>query len=301
MTGLPDHAAERSAAHDASPLGPPVIDVDALRALAASGVPFVVADVRWYLDGRDGRAAYEAGHLPGAVFVDLEADLSRHDLPATEGRHPLPTPDAFATAMDALGITDDTVVVGCDDAGGITSGRLVVMLRMLGRKAAVLDGGVAAWDGPLETGPSPVVTVHPGAFTPRAWPSERLAGPDDATSGSGDTGVTIDARSAERFTGAVTQIDPRPGHVPGATSAPWDAVLDPVSKRFRSAEDLRGYFAGLGVTDDTETVAYCGSGVSACMNVLAMERAGLPAPRLYVASFSGWSADGDRAVETDAG
>ena len=105
----------------------------------------VLVDVRWYLDGRDGRVAYEAGHLPGAIWIDLERDLSRHDLPASEGRHPLPTPTAFAVAMSALGIGDDTVVVAYDDTGGVTAGRLVVMLRMLGRSAALLDGGLGAW------------------------------------------------------------------------------------------------------------------------------------------------------------
>lgn len=120
----------------------PVVSADSVRQL---GDDAILVDVRWYLDGRDGRAAYEAGHVPGAIWLDLERDLSRHDLPASEGRHPLPTPAAFAAAMSAHGIGDNSVVVAYDDTGGVTAGRLVVMLRMLGRSAALLDGGLGAW------------------------------------------------------------------------------------------------------------------------------------------------------------
>lgn len=270
---------------------PPVVDA----AFLDSHPDAVRADVRWYLDGRDGHAAYLAGHLPGAVWVDLEAALARHDLSPSEGRHPLPTPEAFAASMSALGIGDDTVVVAYDDGGGMTSGRLVTMLRMLGRDAAVLDGGLTVWvaDGrPVADGPA--LQPAAGSFTPMPWPADRLATADDAVGHAAAGGAVIDARAAERFTGEVTQIDPRPGHVPGARNAPWAAVLD-ADGRFKSAEALREHFAALGADDDT--VAYCGSGVSACMNVLAMERAGLTPPRLYVASWSGWSSDPDRPAE----
>lgn len=127
----------------------------------------VVVDVRWYLDGTDGRAAYQAGHLPGAVWADLDTQLAAHDRPATEGRHPFPSAQAFAAAMGALGIGDDTVVVAYDDSGGLTAGRLVVMLRMIGHDAALLDGGLAAWTAagnPVESGPGR--TPEPAAFTP---------------------------------------------------------------------------------------------------------------------------------------
>ena len=260
----------------------------------------VIADVRWYLDGRDARAVYEAGHVAGAVFVDLEHDLAGHGLDPTEGRHPLPTPDAFARSLGALGIGDDATVVAYDDTGGMTAGRLVVMLRMIGRDAALADGGLAAYAGSLETGPGPTPDAVVATAVP--WPSDRLADAEQtAAVGAADDGRVIDARSAERFTGEVTAIDPRPGHIPGATSAPWSAVLDPATGRFRSAHDLFEHFRSLGVDEQTDVVASCGSGVSACANVLAMERAGLPAPRLYVASFSGWGADPERATETGAG
>lgn len=283
----------------------PVVDAAEVAALREAGLHVVVADVRWYLDGRDGRAAYETGHLPGAVFVDLDAHLARHDRPATEGRHPFPTPHDFAASMTLLGIGDDTVVIGYDDTGGMTAGRLVVMLRMLGRDAAVLDGGLAAWTGPLETGPGTPTADEDTAvpesptFTAQPWPHDRLASVDEVVRAPGDAGVSIDARSAERFSGQVTQIDPRPGHIPGGRNAPWDAVLDTSTRRFLPPGELAEHYAGLGIAPDTDVIASCGSGVSACMNILAMERAGLPPARLYVASFSGWSADPSHPVVTD--
>jgi thiosulfate/3-mercaptopyruvate sulfurtransferase len=275
----------------------PVIDADTL-AVLADDREVVIADVRWYLDGRDGRAAYEAAHLPGAVWVDLEAALSRRDLPATEGRHPFPTPEVFAAAMGALGIGDDTVVVAYDDSGGITAGRLVVMLRMLGRDAGLLNGGLGAWvaDGrPVAQGPARVPA--PAHFTVVDWPAERFATADETVALAATGAPVLDARPRERFTGEVVAIDPRPGHIPGARSAPWTAVLGPDSCLLPTT-DLLAHYARLGAAEPgAAPIAYCGSGVSACMNVLAMEHAGLTPPRLYVASFSGWSADPDRPVE----
>jgi thiosulfate/3-mercaptopyruvate sulfurtransferase len=273
----------------------PVVDASFLAAQPEA----VVADVRWYLDGRDGLAAFQQAHLPGAIWVDLETALAAHDLPVSAGRHPFPTPAAFAQAMGALGIGDDTVVVAYDDGGGMTAGRLVTMLRMLGRDAAVLDGGLTAWaaDGhPVEAGPATSLT--PREFTSAPWPAHRLATADETLAHASSGGAVIDARAAERFTGEVALIDPRPGHIPGARSAPWASVLGP-DGRFRSPQELRDHFAALSA-DQGDTVAYCGSGVSACMNALAMELAGLTPPRLYVASWSGWSSDPDRPAELGA-
>jgi len=273
---------------------PPVVGADHLD----QHPEVVVADVRWYLDGRDGHAAFAEAHLPGAVWVDLDRQLAAHGLAATEGRHPLPSPEDFAASMGALGIGDHSVVVAYDDTGGLTAGRLVTMLRWLGRDAAVLDGGLAAWvaDGrPVATGPSP--TPVPAVFTPSPWPSDRLIAADELPSLMASGGVVLDARAAERFRGELALVDPRPGHVPGARNAPWSAVLG-ADGRFRSPDELRTHYAALGVTGDhVPAAAYCGSGVSACMNLVAMELAGLPTPRLYVASWSGWSADPDRPTE----
>ena len=262
-------------------------------ASGADGAPMVLADVRWYLDGRDGRAAYETGHLPGAVWVDLDRDLAAHGLPATEGRHPLPAPDAFAAAMGALGIGDDTLVVAYDDTGGLTAGRLVVMLRMLGRPAAMLNGGLRAWTGPVETG---WVQPSTASFTATPWPADRLVDADTTAAAAAGGTAVIDARPYERFTGEVAMIDPRPGHIPGARSAPWSAVLD-TDGRLLPVDRLRAHYAALGVSDQPQqghTIAYCGSGVSACMNAVALEHAGFTPPRLFVASWSGWSADPNR-------
>jgi thiosulfate/3-mercaptopyruvate sulfurtransferase len=275
---------------------PPIVSIDEL----ADHPDAVIADVRWYLDGTDARAVYENGHLPGAIFIDLEHDLTTSAKGPTAGRHPLPDPDAFAAAMSSHGIGDDSVVIAYDDTGGMTAGRLVVMLRMLGRNAAVLDGGISQWSGELMIGPG--VIPEQLDFTPCAWPLDRLASEDEveAVAESGH-GLLLDARATERFTGEVTQIDPRPGHVPSAASAPWSANIDPQTRRFRPAAEIRARFNDLGVSQSDNVITYCGSGVSACANILAMEHAGLPPARLYVASFSGWSADPDRPVELGPG
>jgi thiosulfate/3-mercaptopyruvate sulfurtransferase len=271
---------------------PPIVDVDWLH---DHWRDVVVADVRWYLDGRSGVTAYEEGHLPGAVFVDVDTDLSTPGEP-TDGRHPLPSADAFAAALGRLGIGADDVVVAYDDSGGGTAGRLVWMLRVLGQPAALLDGGLAAWDGPLETGPG--AARQATAVPARPWPAERIAGTDDVVAATvTGSAVVVDARSAERFAGAVVVADPRPGHVPGARSAPWAANLDE-NCRFRPAGELRERYARLGIAEATPVIAYCGSGVSACADLLALESIGVHATRLYPPSWSGWSADPDRPSAT---
>ena len=274
----------------------PVVAPEAVAGLDATHL--VLADVRWYLDGRDGRAAFEETHIAGAVWVDLDHALAAHGLPATEGRHPFPSPRAFAADMGALGIGDDTTVIAYDDTGGLTAGRLVVMLRMLGRQAAVLNGGVTAWGAAgLATESGPAAKPTPQKFTETPWPADRLATADEALATAAEGGVVIDARPLPRFTGEQALIDPRPGHIPGARSAPWSAALDE-DGQLKSIDELTAHYAALGVTDPgTPSVAYCGSGVSACMNIVAMEYAGLTPPRLYVASWSGWSADPDRPAE----
>ena len=276
---------------------PPIVDEAWVRAARAAGreAAPVLADVRRYFDGRDGRAAFEERHIAGAVWVDLERDLADLEQPTSAGRHPLPGPEAFARSMSALGIGDDTTVVAYDDTGGMTAGRMVVMLRALGRRAALLDGGLAGWSGPTESGPAP--TPAPGSFTPRPWPARLLVGADEIGRAAAGGGVVLDARSAERFRGQPSALDARPGHIPGARSAPWNAVLDPATGRFRAPDELVRHYRALGVESADDVVAYCGSGVSACANLLAMERAGLGQGRLYVPSWSGWSSDPDRPGE----
>jgi len=259
--------------------------------VAAHREEVVLADVRWYLDGRPGRAAYDEGHVPGAVYVELDDWLAAPASPAA-GRHPLPEPEVFARGMGSLGIGDDSTVVAYDDAGGVTAARLVWMLRATGHAAALLDGGLAAWDGPLETA-APALT--PARFTARPWPAERLATIDDAAD---PRNVVLDARQRERYLGeGPDPVDPRAGHIPGARSLPTREHLD-ASGRLLPAAELRERFAAAGVEDPARVVSYCGSGVNACHSLIAMEHAGLGAGRLYPGSWSQWSHDRSRPVET---
>lgn len=273
---------------------PPIVGVEWLTARRDAGEPVVVADVRSYLDGRVGHDAYLAGHLPGAVFVDLDTVLAA---PATaeHGRHPLPDPEVFAAGLAAVGIGPTTPVVAYDDLGGMIAGRLVWTLRILGSPAALLDGGLDAWDGPLETGPAdpaPEEVEHPA----RPWPTDRLATIDEvAALAAADDGVVVDSRAVPRYRGETEPIDPRAGHVPGATNRPFADNLGP-DGRFLPAEELAAAFADLGA--DPDSVFYCGSGVSACHNLLALEAAGLGRARLFVGSWSQWSNDPDRPAAT---
>lgn len=265
----------------------PVIDWEWLQAHRDE---VALVDVRWYLDGRSGRAAYEEGHLPRAVFVDLEHQLSGPPGPGT-GRHPFPDAASFASAMSSLGIGDETPVVAYDDQGGVVAGRLVWMLRAIDHEAALLDGGLSCYDGPLDRD-DPVVVQ--GSFTVHPWPTERLAGIDDATD---PTNTVIDARSRDRYRGGEDPIDARAGHIPGALSVPCRENLGS-DGRFLPAEALRVRFEEAGITPDTPVVAYCGSGVSACHNLLAIELAGLGRGRLYPGSWSHYSQELSRPVAT---
>jgi thiosulfate/3-mercaptopyruvate sulfurtransferase len=254
-----------------STLAGPVV---AAEAVARDPDAHRIVDVRWYLDGRSGREAYLAGHIPGAVFCDLDAALAGRGEP-TAGRHPLPTPRAFAAALGSLGIGTDDTVVAYDDTGGGTAGRLVWMLRAIGQNAAILDGGLGAWSGPLsssETAPLPVTRADLADL--------------DSLEGSA---VVLDARAPERYTGAVEPVDRRAGHIPGASNLPWTTLLSSDGK-LAPSETVRADFAKAGVTSAKDLVASCGSGVTACMLLIAAEYAGLGVGRLFVPSFSGWSA-----------
>jgi len=250
----------------------------------------VVADVRHYLDGRSGRAAYDAGHLPGAVFVDMDAVLAAPASPA-EGRHPLPEPERFAAGIAELGIGDGDMVIAYDDAGGVMAARLVWMLRALGHDAALLDGGLLAYDGPLEAGTPPRAASN---FTARPWPQERLASIDDAADAAN---VVIDARQRERFRGDEEPLDPRAGHIPGAHSVPARENVG-ADGRFLPPEQLRAKLSEAGVVPGAPVISYCGSGVTACHNLLAIEHAGLGEGRLYPGSWSQWSHDPSRPAAT---
>lgn len=249
----------------------------------------VVVDCRWSLDGSEGYEQYLEGHLPGAVFVDLDAELAAPPSPEG-GRHPLPEPDAFAQAMSRVGIGDRTPVVAYDTMGGAIAARLVWMLRVLDHPAAVLDGGLAAWGGDQEPGE---VTPEPATFTPRPWPLPAIATADQVAAATSTEGLVIDARAAERYRGESEPVDARPGHVPGAVNLPFADNLAP-GGALRPDTALRDRFVEAGVSPDRDTIVYCGSGVTACHDVLAIELAGLGRPRLFVGSWSAWASDPDR-------
>ncbi len=256
----------------------------------------VVCDVRWYLaDPEQGKREYRLAHLEGARFVDLDSHLSAEEGP---GRHPLPTVAAFARTLGRLGIGPDDTVVAYDGSGGAIAARLWWMLDSIGHRSAfVLDGGYSAWEEaglPL----TPDVPFYPQVRYPP--PAEEWTGVVDVEQVQSLVGqkVILDARSEDRYRGENETIDPRPGHIPTARSAFFGKNLGS-GGRFLSPASLRRRFRQLGVEETDPPIAYCGSGVTACHNILAMRMAGLPAV-LYEGSWSDWSAQPDRQVVTGA-
>ena len=237
-----------------------------------------VIDFRWYLKGRSGRDEYLRGHIPGAVFVDLEA------VTGTEGggRHPLPTPERLELEMRRAGVSSSTRVVVYDDAGASVAARLWFLLGYFGHGAqAVLDGGIGAWGGPLETA---VPRVERGDFSATAADETRILHFESVRDLRGVP--LIDARAGERYRGETEPIDPKAGHVPGALNAPYTENVG-AGGRMKSPDELRRRYAELGA--EQGAVFYCGSGVNASQHLLAMEVAGLPNARLYAGSWSDWS------------
>lgn len=255
--------------------------------LARLGDPALrLCDVRWWLaDPLKGRRDYAAAHLPGAVFVDVDTDLVA---PTGPGRHPLPSPAAFAARMAALGIGDEHDVVVYDDAGATIAARLWWMLDDLGHPSVrVLDGGIAAWTtagGPLT---DVVPAFQPGRLTLRGEWSHTLDREAMAARLRAGDITLIDARAPERYRGEIEPVDPVAGHIPGAINRPTAGNLGP-DGRFLDPEVLRARFDGLGNAVATS----CGSGVTACHHALAMRVAGLPDPLLYPGSYSDWSTAG---------
>ena len=274
---------------------PPIVTVDWLRdQLEVDAGAVVVCEVGSTMAGGDPEASHLDGHLPGARFVSLDTVLA--DPPGgTAGRHPLPTAEEFARRLADAGVDEISTVVAYDrGAGGGLAGRLVWMLRVIGQPAALLDGGLAAWDDPLETG---AVAVAPVRRVVRSWPPRAIADADAVAAHVRAGGVVIDSRDPARYAGAVEPIDPVAGHIPGAINLPYTDNLDEHG-RFRPDAELIDRFAG--ATGDDHPIVYCGSGVTACQNALAMEAVGLGMPRLYVGSWSGWTADPDRPVAIGA-
>ena len=268
-----------------------LIQAPELRALLDTGPPVLVMDCSFDLTKPDaGRQQFEAAHVPGAVYVHLDTDLSDKTRPASEGRHPLPSPAVFAARMAALGVGHHTQVVVMDRQGINFCGRLWWMLRWCGHEAvAVLDGGLQAWmaaGGALQGGPA--AARAPGDFSARPPLTTALDTAAVATRlRQGDLTV-IDARAAPRFRGEVEPLDPVAGHIPGALNRPFTENLQ-ADGRFKPAGVLRAEFERLlGGRDAAQVVHQCGSGVSAVPNLLAMEVAGLGRAALYPGSWSAW-------------
>jgi len=237
-----------------------------------------VIDFRWYLLGRTGSAEYARGHIPGAVFVDLE------DVTGKEGggRHPMPSAEQFERAMRKAGVSRLTKVVIYDDAGAAVAARLWFLLGYFGhRNQAVLDGGIGAWGSPLETMPA---LVEAGDFIAEQPDTGRVLSHEEVARIGGVP--VIDGRAGERYRGEKEPVDPKAGHIPGALSAPVTENVG-ADGTFKSPEELRRRYEELGAQKGA--VFYCGSGVNASQHLLAMAIAGLPGARLYAGSWSDWS------------
>lgn len=282
----------------------PLVSCAELADALSGAEPPVLLDVRWRLNGPPGREEYEEGHLPGAVFLDLDADLAAP--PGVGGRHPLPDPADLQRVLRAAGVRDGAPVVAYDADNGSIAARVWWLLRWAGHdRVRVLDGGYAAWTAEGREVTRAVPVPEPGDITVR--PGHMPVVDADGAAVLARTGLLLDARAPERYRGDVEPIDPRAGHVPGALNAPFAAHTGP-DGRWRAREELAGHFAALGVgrSDAGEPGkpigAYCGSGVTATSVLLALEVAGIatadsPAT-LYAGSWSNWSANPAREIAT---
>ncbi|GAA3530057.1 sulfurtransferase [Amycolatopsis ultiminotia] len=272
----------------------PLISPTGLAAFPADRRP-VVLDVRWRLGGPPGAESYREGHLPGAVFVDLDTALAAP--PGEGGRHPLPEPADLQRALRDAGVRAGWPVVVYDDADGSVAARAWWLLRWAGHaEVAVLDGGYAAWQAEDRPVTAEVPSPEPGDIEVRPGGMPVLTAEDAAA--LAHDGVLFDARAHQRYTGETEPVDPRAGHIPGAVNAPSSGHVG-ADGRWRSPVELAERFAELGLDADTPAGAYCGSGVTASSVVLALEVAGHPKPAaLYAGSWSHWSRDPHRPAAT---
>ena len=252
-----------------------------------------LVDVRWSLGGPPGREEYECGHIPCAVFVDLDSQLAA--APGAGGRHPMPDASAFTAAMRTAGVSDRHTVLVYDAATSMAAARAWWLLRYFGHAdVRVIDGGLKAWIDAGHPVSTAVASARRGDFTARPGSMPLLDA--DAALGLASSGVLLDARAPERFRGEIEPIDPVAGHIPGARNLPA-TKLNESSGRFREIGALRAAFEAAGVRDGLELGAYCGSGVAAAQEVLALELAGYRAA-LYVGSWSDWITDPARPIAT---
>jgi thiosulfate/3-mercaptopyruvate sulfurtransferase len=253
--------------------------------------PVRLVDARWKLGAPEaGRALFEQAHIPGAVYLDMDQDLA--DPPGVGGRHPLPSVERFEQAMSRAGIDSQTLVVAYDD-GGAGAARLWWLLRHFGHpNVAILDGGFPAWQAssrPVETGPGH--PPEPTTFQARPRQDDLIEDTDALRQMLQNDAIhLLDARAPERWRGDVEPVDRIPGRIPGSINAPSGDSLHGTA--FKSAEDLQRQYAALGVLDGKPIVVSCGSGVSACVDLVALELAGITGARLFPGSYSAWLARG---------
>lgn len=263
----------------------------------SGGGPLRLLDVRWRLDRPDGRPDFLAGHIPGAVYVDLDTQLARHGEPQ-DGRHPLPPVEQLQADARSWGIDAGDTVVVYDDLKNLSAARAWWLLRYAGvADVRLLDGALSAWRDaglPLETGEPPSRALGAVTLTYGALPTLTI----DEAAGFPDAGVLLDARAGERYRGEVEPIDPRAGHIPGARSAPTTENVD-ADGRFLPPARLRARFAALGVEPGVSVATYCGSGVTAAHEVVALALAGFDAA-LFAGSWSQWANHPERPVATGA-
>ncbi len=272
-----------------------LLSADELHTLIRQHQRLVVLDIRWRLDQPDGRPAYAAGHIPGAVYVDLHHELSRSAEP-DEGRHPLPSTAALQNASRRWGVNDGDIVVAYDDAKGLPAARAWWLLRRAGVDVRVLDGGLNAWTSagfPLEAGD--VTPVEGSATLVDSRAGDLTI--DEAAAFPGQ-GVLLDVRAAERYRGDVEPLDPIAGHIPGAINLPV-ADLQSADGTLRDPVALRARFAEAGVEAATPVAAYCGSGVTAAYTALALSEAGID-PLVFTGSWSQWSNTPGRPIAVGA-
>ena len=273
-----------------------LISTEELKNLLETG-NVMVFDCRFSLmDKQAGRKAYGQGHIPGALFADMEADLSAVHIPGVTGRHPLPQRQDFVARVCSWGLTPQTQVVAYDDAGGAGAARLWWMLQWIGHaKVAVLDGGWQAWNAegfPVSTEPATAANPSSDQYSDL----DPLVGLLEVGQVNPGRQTLLDARELPRFRGEVEPIDPVAGHIPGAYCSPFSANLNSEG-RFKSRGELREKFS-FAEYSFLPVVCYCGSGVTACHNILAMKHAGLAVPALYGGSWSEWITDPARKVAT---
>ncbi|KJQ52852.1 sulfurtransferase [Microbacterium sp. SA39] len=270
-----------------------LVSVSEVQALLSEGAPVRLIDVRWRLDRPNGHEDYLRGHIPGAVYVPLDTELSTHGEPS-EGRHPLPTTETLQTAARRWGVRQGDIVIAYDDAKSTAAARAWWLLRQAGTDVRVLDGGLRAWSAAGEPLATDDVAPEPGDVI--LDPIGRDALSIDEAAAFPASGVLLDVRAPERYRGETEPLDPVAGHIPGARNLPTMLHLD-AEGRLLDAETVRANFARVGVTAGTPVAAYCGSGVTAAHTALILSEVGIEA-KVFPGSWSQWSNTPDRPVAT---